>query len=75
MARLVESVVADYGDNVHWEKVITKELKGAQRLISLSRELGRPAPVPSIYINGRLVFDRTPDGDELRDVLDRMISP
>jgi len=74
MARLVESVVTDYGDTVRWEKVITKELKGAQRFMALSKELGRPAPVPSIYINGKLTFDITPESEQLREVLNRLVS-
>jgi hypothetical protein len=74
MARLVESVVADYGETVRWEKVITKELKGAQRFLALSKELGRPAPVPSIYIDGELAFDMTPESRALRETLDQLIS-
>jgi len=74
MARLVESVVNDYVETVRWEKVITKDLMGAQRFMELSRELGRPAPVPSIFINGKLVFDTTPADEKLRAALDEMIS-
>ena len=74
MARLVESVVTQYGDTVRWEKVITKGLKGAQRFIALSKELGRPAPVPSIYINGKLTFDITPESEQLREVLNGLVS-
>jgi hypothetical protein len=74
MARLVESVVPDYGEAVQWEKVITKDLMGAKRLLALSKELGRPAPVPSIYINGELAFDVTPGSDELKELLNKLIS-
>ena len=75
MARLVESVVPEYGEMVRWEKIITKDLRGAKRFLVLSKELGRPAPIPSIYINGELAFDVTPGGDELREFLDRLINP
>jgi len=75
MARLVESVVGDYTESVHWEKVVTKELTGARRSIELGQKLGRPAPVPSIFINGELAFDTTPPGEDLKAVLDGMISP
>jgi hypothetical protein len=74
MARLVESVVVDYGETVQWEKVITKDLIGAKRFLTLSKELGRPVPIPSIYINGELVFDVTPGSDELKELLDKLIS-
>ena len=74
MARLVESVVADYGEAVRWEKVVTKDLMGAKRFLMLSKELGRMAPVPSIYIDGKLAFDTTPGSDELKECLNKLIS-
>jgi hypothetical protein len=74
MARLVESVVSDYGGTVRWEKVVTKNFTGAKRLLALSKELGRPAPVPSIYIDGKLAFDVTPGSDELKALLNKLIS-
>ena len=70
MARAVEAVAKDYGADLLWEKVITKELAGAHRFMELSRSLGRPAPVPSIFINGELIFDQTPDEETLRSCLD-----
>jgi len=73
MARVVESVASDYDDALRWEKVITKEMQGALRHGELSKTLGRPAPVPSIFINGKLVFDITPSQEELREYLDRLI--
>jgi hypothetical protein len=74
MARVVESIASDYKNNLIWEKVITKELLGAKRYMELSREHGRNLPVPSIIIDGSLVFERTPSQEELRDYLDQMIS-
>ncbi len=70
---MVESVAADYKGTVQWEKVITKNLSGAKRFMELSDQLGRPAPIPSIYINGELKFMSTPAGDELKEMLDRLI--
>jgi hypothetical protein len=72
MARVVESIAADYSDILRWEKVITKTLEGAGRYQQLSKTLGRPAPVPSIFINGELVFDRTPGPEELKASLDKL---
>ena len=71
MARVVELVAPAYKDTLHWEKVITKEMGGALRYGELSKHLGRPAPVPSIFINGELVFDQTPSEEALRDYMDR----
>lgn len=73
MARVVESVAPDFGDSIHWEKVVTKEMKGAMRFCELSKRLGRPAPVPSIFINGKLVFEQTPSLEELKACLEKLI--
>ncbi len=71
MARVVESAASDYGDALNWKKVVTREMAGALRYTELSKRLGRPAPVPSIFINGELVFDAIPGQEELKDCLDR----
>jgi hypothetical protein len=72
MARVVESVAAGYADSVRWEKVITKTMEGARRWQQLSKELGRPAPVPSIFINGNMAFHSTPGPEELKAYLDHL---
>lgn len=74
MARVVESVVPAYGRQVFWEKVITKELMGAKRYMELSRLHGRNLPVPSIIINGQLIFETTPSLEELKAWLDRLVT-
>lgn len=74
MARVVESVAPDYDDSLHWEKVVTKEMSGAMRHGELSKSLGRPAPVPSIFINGELIFDMTPSQEDLRKCLDQFVA-
>ena len=74
MARVVESVAPEYDDSLYWEKVITKEMDGAMRYGELSKHLGRPAPVPSIFINGELIFDITPGQEDLRKCLDQFIA-
>jgi hypothetical protein len=73
MARVVESVVPDFGDDVKVEKIIIKQREGARRFREISAGLGRPAPVPSIFIEGELVFDQTPPQEELRDFLYRLL--
>ena len=74
MTRVVESIAPDYEETLFWEKVITKEKKGALRFIDLSKSLGRPAPVPSIWIEGNLVFETTPRQAELKELLDELIA-
>jgi len=74
MARVVDSVASDFGDFLHVEKVVTKELEGAKKYSEISKELGRPAPVPSIFIEGELVFDQTPGQEELKAYVERFIT-
>jgi hypothetical protein len=69
MARVVESVVPEFGDAVHVETVVTTKLEGGMRYQEISKDLGRPAPVPSIFIQGELVFEQTPGQEELREFL------
>ena len=73
MARVVESVAPDFGERLHWEKVVTKEMKGALRYAELSKSIGRPAPVPSIVVNGKLVFDQTPSREDLAEFLGKLV--
>jgi hypothetical protein len=74
MARVVETVAADYPDAVRWEVVITKKIEGALRHGELSRHLGRPAPVPSIIIDGELAFETIPGTEELKARLDQCLA-
>ncbi len=74
MARVVESVLPDYGDAVRYEKVETKKMTGALRYGELSKRLGRPVPVPSIFVNDELVFETTPSGEVLREWLDHCLA-
>ena len=73
MTRVVESVASEYGEILIWEKVVTKELSGARRYQEFSKSLGRPAPVPSIVIEGDLVFETTPGTAELKAYIDRLL--
>ena len=75
MARVVESVAPEFEDVLTWEKVITKELAGAQRHAEFSKQLGKPVPVPSIAINGRLVFETIPSTEELKACIHRKMNP
>ena len=70
MARVVETVAARYVDSVRWEVVLTKKLEGAVRHAELSKKLGRPAPVPAIFVNGQLAFESIPSVEDLAAYLD-----
>ncbi|MDM8539613.1 hypothetical protein QUF90_00860 [Desulfococcaceae bacterium HSG9] len=69
MARVVETVASEMGDALEVEIIYTKELDGALHYTDISKKIGRPAPVPSIFINGNLVFEQTPSAEELKKYL------
>ena len=73
MTRVVESVAPAFENLLTWEKVITKELAGARRYREFSKFIGKPVPVPSIAINGQLVFETTPGIEELKICIDKII--
>ncbi len=73
MTRVVELVAPAFESFMTWEKVITKDLAGARRYQEFSKLCGKPIPVPSIAINGQLVFETTPDPEQLSDYIDQMI--
>ena len=64
----------DYFENcLTWEKVVTKDLAGARRFGEYSKALGRLVPIPSIVIEGELVFETTPGVEELRACIHKFI--
>ena len=73
MARLVESVAPEFGEQVQVRKVVTKTMAGALRYRELVKSEKRHIPVPSIILNGKLFFHVTPQAEELRDCLNRII--
>jgi len=73
MAETVEEAVKKFGARVHWEKVVLKRLKGAQRYAELSLKAGRVAPVPSIFIDGTLVFDIIPPVETLEKCIEELL--
>ena len=73
MTRVVESVAPEFEDVLTWETVVTRELAGARRFSEFSKALGRPAPIPSIVIDGELIFETTPSVEELKDCIGRFV--
>ncbi len=49
--------------------IYTKDPSGAKRFRELSKAMKKVAPVPSIFINGKLVYDSTPSAEELRAIV------
>ena len=74
MTRVVESVAPEFEDVLTWNKVVTKELAGAQRYEQFSKFLGKPVPIPSIAINDQLVFETIPSTEELKAYIEQIIN-
>ena len=73
MTRVVEEVAPEFNGALKWEKVVLTRKEGAVRFDELARTFGKLPPVPSLFIDGRLVFDHIPGTDELRDCLNGML--
>jgi thiol-disulfide isomerase/thioredoxin len=73
MAEVVEEAVKKFGDRVRWEKVVLKRRKGAQRYAELSVKNGRVAPIPSVFVNEKMVFDIIPPVEDLEDYLEGIL--
>lgn len=74
MTRVVETVAPEFEGRLTWEKVVTKELVGARRHQEFSKRCGKPVPVPSIAINGRLIFETTPGPEALKVCIEKIIA-
>ncbi|MEW6274742.1 MAG: hypothetical protein AB1556_06465 [Bacillota bacterium] len=64
-----EEAAAAFGGRVKVATVYLRQVEGALRYKILSYGLGKPAPIPSLFINGKLSFDYTPPVEELQDAL------
>jgi hypothetical protein len=83
MARAVEEILPLYGDRVRFTKVEYQKSKDhSKRFLELSiclygedavRNGFRLAPIPSLFINGKLVFDAIPVRDELEIAIETFL--
>ncbi|MEW6423224.1 MAG: hypothetical protein AB1523_00510 [Bacillota bacterium] len=82
MAEVVKVVASTFPEELRWEIVYILKKDGAKRFYDLSVSLyGEEnvrkhhccAPVPSLFIDGRLVFDQIPPVEELTEVIRRML--
>lgn len=83
MAQAVFDVIGDYVDRVVVRKLEFKKNKQhAKRFEELSIALYgeqayrkmQLAPIPSIFVDGRLIFDVIPPRDELIETIERLLS-
>jgi len=82
MDEAVLDVLPKYEDRVEYRKVFFMKQDGKQRFLELSRSLygdenferyKRLAPVPSLFIDGELVFDMIPPRFELEEAIEEAI--
>lgn len=83
MAQAVEEVLPLYGERVRFTKVEYQRSKDhSTRLLELSMSLFgeeavrhglKVAPIPSLFINGKLVFDVIPARDELEGAIESFL--
>jgi hypothetical protein len=73
MTRVVESVAPEFENILTWDKVVTKNIAGARRFREFSKTLGRLVPIPSIAIEGELVFETIPSVEELKACIHKFI--
>jgi hypothetical protein len=71
LTRVVESALPGFGEDVSSTKVVLRTQEGARRFRELSRSLGRLPPVPSLFLNGKLLFETIPAQPELTQALRR----
>ena len=73
MAEVVEEAVKKFGDRVKWTKVVLKRKPGAQRFAELAVKNQGVPPIPSLFINEKLVFDMIPPVEDLEDYLEKIL--
>lgn len=78
MDEAVREVLPQYGEKIDYRRVHFMTQEGGKRFLELSRSLYgedgvlkhmRLAPVPSLFIEGELVFDMIPTRDELEEAI------
>jgi thiol-disulfide isomerase/thioredoxin len=82
MDEAVAEVLPKYGNRVEYRKVFFMKQEGKERFLALSRALygeenfrrfHRLAPVPSLFIDGELVFDMIPPRFELEEAIEEAL--
>lgn len=82
MAEAVKVVASNFEEELKWDVVYVFKKEGAKRFYDLSvAEYGEEnvkkhlclAPVPSIFIDQKLIFDQIPPVEELEDTIKQMI--
>jgi thiol-disulfide isomerase/thioredoxin len=82
MDQTVLEVLAKYADSIEYQRVDFLRGEGKKRFLELSYSLYgeeivnkhcRVAPVPSLFIDGELVFDAIPPIFELEDAIEEAI--
>jgi hypothetical protein len=74
MLETAGEALTGFPGSVRLELVHLGQYDGGLRYQQLSDELGKPAPIPSIFINGRLSFEVTPPVEDLVSALQELLT-
>ena len=67
----VKEKIDDFKKQIHMQKTVSQEQE--KQIEKVSKKLEKPAPVPSIFINGDLVFEAIPSQEELKEYIDGIL--
>ncbi|MFZ5632556.1 MAG: HUIPC motif thioredoxin-like (seleno)protein [Bacillota bacterium] len=74
MLETAEEAMAGFGERVKLEVLYLRQVDGALRYKVLSYSLGRPAPIPSLFINGRLYYNTIPPVEDLQRTIEEILA-
>ncbi len=67
MLETAEEAMAAFGDRVKLDLLYLRRKDSALRYKTLSLKMGKPAPIPSLFINGKMYFDYIPPVEEVQE--------
>lgn len=74
MLETVEEAMKGFEGQVELELVYLRQEEGGKRYKALSVIIGKPAPIPSIFLDGKLYFEITPMVEELQDAFKEILA-
>ena len=84
MLEAVQTIAPRFGDRIRWTLIeFTKKKEHARRFYELSlalygkqevHERFRSAPIPSLFFDGKMVFDVIPRLDELEEAIEQYLN-
>lgn len=71
----VDMVAQNFGDQIDIQTIVRRgDIKNAMRFLSLCKKAGKMLSVPTILINGDVVFTNVPHPDELTTAIEKYLT-